>query len=194
MITPGENITVTGAGFQPYETVALTIQTGAESSSIFAGVVATDRGTFEASSKKGLIKRAAKRLQPGLYTIRAVGDQGSKASAPIRVVETLPTPPSEPGVNLVVVGGAEGVEVGSRVTVLGSGFQPKEGVITIIVAATPAGDALLIGGQANSSGAFEFRSRPMSKSIQPGVYTVKATGDKGSIATAILKVVEAKGE
>ena len=193
VMTADQGLTVIGAGFQPSEGVALTVVIGADSSTVFDTTESSARGTFEVVVTE-ITKGAAAPLQPGLYTIKAVGELGSSASAPIRVVEALPTSPSASGVSLSIAGGTEGVEVGSGVTVLGSGFQPNESVITVIVEATPTGDVVLVGGRANTSGAFEFQSGPMSQSIEAGLYTVKATGDKGSVATALLKVVEIKGQ
>ena len=72
----------------------------------------------------------------------------------------------------------------------GAGFAPDETVTMVVVAASAGDDLVLVGKQANASGAFEVNSS--HRRLGVGIYTVRATGDMGSVATAPLVIVVGK--
>jgi len=74
------------------------------------------------------------------------------------------------------------------VTVAGSGFAAGESVLAVIVAAIDKEDFILVGADASASGAFSRASVAIPTSIKAGVYTVRATGEKGTVATAPLVI------
>lgn len=79
-----------------------------------------------------------------------------------------------------------------KIEILGSGFNPGEAVEIIMVVDGVSMDlaAKPMIKKANELGAFHFTSN-IPRMAQPGVYTITAEGDKGTIAVAPL-AVEAK--
>lgn len=86
---PGAKLTFYGAGFIPGEKVKV-IMTVDEVPFAFAEaetggfVTVNENGAFKLQSRGGIPKVM---LKPGIYTIEAIGDKGSKASAPLEVLE-----------------------------------------------------------------------------------------------------------
>ncbi len=81
----------------------------------------------------------------------------------------------------------------SVITIRGSGFIPKEKIELIIVV---DGVPVELGAEpmikeANDLGAFKVKSG-IPFNAKPGMYTIKAVGDKGSVAVAPLEVEEKK--
>jgi len=79
----------------------------------------------------------------------------------------------------------------SIIHILGSGFIPKEKIEVIMVVdglPTELGEEPMIK-EANEVGAFKAKSG-IPLDTKPGVYTVKAIGDKGTTAVAPLNVEE----
>jgi hypothetical protein len=70
--------------------------------------------------------------------------------------------------------------------VWGSGFNAGESVLIKV------GDASIPGGsaEANSSGAFAVMTGALPGSILPGVYSLWAVGDEGTMVSYPLKVVD----
>jgi hypothetical protein len=92
---------------------------------------------------------------------------------------------------------------GTKTVVYGSGFVPDEQVRVLFKHSSPYGDVNLSWGPGgagglvtvNQYGAFELKASggvPVAANIDLGVYTVKAIGDKGSVATAPFVVEAAK--
>ena len=80
---------------------------------------------------------------------------------------------------------------GVVITIRGSGFIPEEKIEVIIVidgVPTELGEQPMVK-QANEVGAFKTISG-IPIMTKPGVYTVKAIGDKGTLAVAPLEVEE----
>jgi len=80
---------------------------------------------------------------------------------------------------------------GVVITIRGSGFIPEEKIEVIIVidgVPNELGEEPMVK-QANEAGAFKTMSG-IPITAQPGVYTVKAVGDKGTLAVAPLEVEE----
>ena len=85
-------------------------------------------------------------------------------------------------------------QAASAITILGSGFNPGEKIEIIMVVdgiSVELGEEPMIK-EANETGAFKAKSG-IPRNAKPGVYSVKATGDKGTVAVAPLEV-EAKPE
>ena len=85
-------------------------------------------------------------------------------------------------------------QAASVITIRGSGFIPGEKIEVIMVVdgvPTELGEEPMIK-EANELGAFKAKSG-IPFNAKPGIYTVKATGDKGTMAVAPLEV-EAKPE
>jgi len=92
-----------------------------------------------------------------------------------------------PAANLVItpISG----QAASVITIRGSGFIPGEKIeITTVVDGIPVelGEEPMIK-EANQAGAFKAKSG-IPFNAQPGVYSVKASGDKGTVAVAPLEV------
>ena len=75
---------------------------------------------------------------------------------------------------------------GGALRVWGSGFNPGESVLIQV------GDTSVPGGsaEANSSGAFSVMTGALPNSILPGVYTLWASGDMGTMVSSPLVVVD----
>ena len=84
------------------------------------------------------------------------------------------------------------LEARGSVTVTGWGFNAGETVLITIQ--TDVRDEILMGPDANAYGAFEKTQSAKRVSIAgsttPGVYTVRAEGSEGTIATTYLTIVE----
>ncbi|MDO8532869.1 MAG: hypothetical protein Q7T26_12035 [Dehalococcoidia bacterium] len=63
--------------------------------------------------------------------------------------------------------------------------------MAVIVRAIDREDFILVGADASASGAFSRPSVAIPASIKAGVYTVRATGEKGTTATAPLVITVA---
>jgi len=74
---PGGVSVVYGAGFIPGEAVAVIIEVAKGSGKIVGGGEANDAGAFTVDVKAG--------VDVGLYTLKAMGSEGSEASAPLLV-------------------------------------------------------------------------------------------------------------
>jgi len=89
-------------------------------------------------------------------------------------------------------------EPGTKLTFYGAGFVPGEKV-KIIMTADEVPYAFAQAGTGgyvtvNENGAFKLQPAGGIPTVllKPGVYTIKAVGDKGSIATTPLEVLEKK--
>ncbi len=187
-----ESITVTGSGFQAYEGVALSLIIDPQNKSIFGAAESNASGSWTVTAKK--LSTNPDKIAPGLYTVQAVGEFGSKASYPVRLTDVPALPASSPGIFLIIDNGTVGIPAESKnVTVYGAGFQPGEGVLIKLLAATTTGDLPLIGGEANKSGAFKLvKTTALPAALLPGVYTAQASGDKGSRANAVIVIIAKK--
>ena len=180
VMTVDEPLTIAGSGFLPGEPVTLVLviddivsfviggRTAEQPTANAAGAFAV---SFESISGEGRGARGALERAPGIRTIRAEGEDGSRASAPVMITnanapvtsvstslsvtaETVLVPPKgeedlaedeEPMTNLNVV-----------ITTTGAGFTPGEAVTLTIRNMTPGADKILVGGAANDSGAFQL--------------------------------------
>lgn len=81
----------------------------------------------------------------------------------------------------------------SIITIRGSGFIPGEKIeVIVVVEGIPVelGEEPMIK-EANEGGAFKAKSG-IPLNAKPGIYSVKAMGDKGTVAVAPLEVEEKK--
>jgi hypothetical protein len=87
----GEKVVIYGAGFEPEEKVKIILQIGnvplqwaeADTGGV---VIANVYGAFKLVPRGG-IPIAASLVEPGVYVVRALGDKGSQAIAPIEILE-----------------------------------------------------------------------------------------------------------
>jgi hypothetical protein len=87
----GEKVVIYGAGFEPDEKVKIILQIGnvplqwaeADTGGV---VVANAYGAFKLIPRGG-IPVSASFVEPGIYVVRATGDKGSQAIAPIEILE-----------------------------------------------------------------------------------------------------------
>ena len=114
----------------------------------------------------------------------ASGLDGSRASAPVQIVEEA-VPETSVSTSLF----AAATVVGDTIKIWGAGFASEEAVTMVVVAVSAGSDRILVGGNANASGAFVVDS---ANPLDVGIYTVRAIGDMGSEATAPLVIVEEK--
>lgn len=76
------------------------------------------------------------------------------------------------------------------IRVFGSGFKYPEAVFVEVVRGGEEPGIPIGGGLTNISGAFDIKSKKVRGTLEPGIYTVMATGSGGTIATAPLLVTE----
>lgn len=109
--------------------------------------------------------------------------------------EVLPEPPARAA--SLLISPMSGVER-DFITIYGAGFVPGEIIEVIMVvegaphmlARFPFGIRGKFYLQANEYGAFFATGSAIPRGTPPGIYTVTATGDKGSVATFPVKVLE----
>ncbi|MCH7787230.1 MAG: collagen-like protein [Chloroflexi bacterium] len=204
-LTLDEPLQVWGSGFLPGEPVTLLLVVDAINNWVVGGSfddrpVANASGAFAMSldSIRGSISGSTIGSKaPGIRSIVAMGDDGSRASAPVRITEATPSR-TAPSTSL----SANPTTVNGDVTVWGAGFMPDEFVSITILSAVDGIDKLLTGGPANESGAFVFPATEDTvislavgddeTPIAAGVYTIIALGDQGSEATAPLLILSDK--
>lgn len=178
-LSMSDSLVVHGAGFFSGEPIMISLQIDSSLSPVVgdgssAQVVANGAGAFtisfdNISTNSDIISRAG-----GVSTLIAEGAQGNSASVPIVIVENSKLLPS---VSSSLV--ATPVESNEVSTVYGSGFISGE-----VVSITADGKALA-GTSANSDGSFSI---DVTVTLKDGLYSMVATGSKGSEATAPLLV------
>lgn len=84
-ISPGQDTTVYGAGFMPGEFVTVSI-VGADSDSVIGGGEANSSGAFSFNGRAPLSADGVPVFGVGVYTLRADGDMGSEATAPLLIL------------------------------------------------------------------------------------------------------------
>jgi hypothetical protein len=181
---------VMGAGFLPGEPVLLELMVDQETSIIVGGgrteqAQANASGAFMVSLSEIGGSSSVQDQAIGPRTLMATGADGSMASATVVIVASA-TP--ETSVDSTVLAAA--TVVGDPIPIWGSGFKPGEAVLFVVVAGADAGDdRILAGTEANRSGAYSFEA---ANPIGAGIYTIHASGNQGSTATAPLEIVEEK--
>ena len=176
----GEPFEVWGSGFRVGEPVLIRFIADNSNQPILGNATANAAGSFSASFA-GIGGSTTR----GIRAIAAIGADGSVASVPVMIVATSSPDPS-PSSSLLV---AE-VATGDATTIWGAGFIAGESVsVTALSAGVGGTDIILVGGEANDSGALMLS---VTISLDPGIYTAQALGNEGSQATAPLVVVETK--
>ncbi len=205
-----EPLTIAGSGFLPGEPVTLALvidnivsyvvggrsaqQPTANAAGAFS--VSFDSISGSAGGERGALERA-----PGVRSILAVGEDGSRASFPVMIV-SADAPYTSVSSGLVTTADTvlndETGGLDTTITAVGAGFMPNESVTITLLAAGTSADKFLVGATAKDSGAFEVSSTLHGAApaegadpempIGVGVYTVLAEGASGSIATAALVV------
>ena len=227
-----QGLQVWGSGFQPYEPIWVYIEFG-EAISHNGGVATSPSLGFADSNVGGAwqlqienlgelggIVKNAFRLVDGdpVFSIVAVGADGSLASGPLRVLgASTPEPPPEPVPPPLGPALVAGIVVkGEAITVYGSGFAPND-IVSFIVISGVGEDTIQQDEAVNpETGEKEFlkpgsglperkllRTAPtdgtgtvtgtFTISLDAGVYTLEAYGGAGGgFASAPLIVVEEK--
>ena len=189
LATSGDPLTVTGSGFLPNEPVTVSLLISGTTSIVVGGsrgaqVTANESGAFMVSFDEIGGASASQNQAMGVRTLLAAGPE-SRASSPVTIVSS---PVPEVSVSTSLLAGA--AELGNEIQVWGAGFMPGEAVTMIAVgAAEGANDRILAGATANASGSFMVDS---PNPLGAGIYTLRAVGNRGSMSTAPLVVVEAK--
>jgi len=182
VITTSDTFSVWGSGFGANEAILLSIMNYSSKRIIGGGagaqVAANAAGAFAVQFDSLGVSVGA-----GITTVLAEGGTGSLASAPVMVSAVAP---SITGVSSSLA--AQPVEPGGSTTVWGAGFIPGEFVALEVIGR--GANRIIAGGEANASGAFAFDVTIGEEGSlsQEGVYTLKATGDKGSESTGPLLV------
>ena len=179
----GDPVIVTGSGFIPGEPIelALDISPGTHVHIEGGEVTANASGAF----RVGLEELGAGDAS-GVLTFLAEGEDGSLASTPVRIV-------SSP-VNVTAVDSSLSVNAtraGMDFTVLGAGFMAGEAVTISVVGVAGGSDRILVGSNANESGAF-MADAP--NPLEEGVYSLRAVGSMGSMATTPILICAADAD
>ncbi len=209
-ISLDQPLTIAGTGFRPGEPVRLVLVIDDVIRYVVGGhtaeqPVANAAGAFSVSfdSIRGYNVRDYGALARSLgdKTILAQGEDGSTASAPVKIVEWRHPPRPGTGSLVATADTVLNDETGgldTTITAAGARFTPGEAVTVTIVGLGDGADKVLVGITANESGAFELSSTLSGAApaegadpempIAPGVYTVLAEGANGSEATGALVV------
>jgi hypothetical protein len=185
-------VTIDGSGFRRYETIDLVFALRA-TTPVLATVQADDAGSFTVaiptlSSIRKVTTNAKTINQTNIITLRAEGSDGSLASVPVRVAPASPAAPGPAAsASASLTGGTVANE--SQITVLAAGFRGGEGITFIIQTGTTA-DGIpqfspLQSGVATGGGTLE---KKMSIRTGAGLFTLKAIGATGTVATAAITV------
>ena len=178
----GDSFAVGGSGFNPGEPVVVSLIVDPDTSIVPEGgdqIQANASGAFSVAFDEVGGSGAS-----GYLTFLAEGEDGSLASALVRIVSS---PVATTAVDTSLA--ADVVLVGESARVLGAGFVPGEAVTLSAVGVAGGSDRILVGANANDSGAFMVDA---PNPLEVGVYTLRAVGSKGSSATTALLVVESK--
>ena len=183
-LTMDESVTVWGSGFLIGESVTLILVIDGQNQLVVGDAdrfqtEANISGAFSVSfdSLGGSDDIVA--MAPGIRTLLAMGGFGSVASTPVMI--TTAAMSTSPATSLA----AGAVEPGDDTTIWGAGFMANEAVSIVAVAGADGEDRIIIGTQANASGAFSVDAEI---NLALGIYTLWASGDMGSQASAALLV------
>ncbi len=204
-------LSIAGSGFLPGEPVTLVLVIDDIVSYVVGGrtaeqPVANAAGAFSVSfdsirgdggGERGALDRA-----PGIRTVRAVGEDGSRAAAPVMITSAnapVTSVASSLAIDRELVRNQETNGLDVIITATGAGFIPGEAVTVTIINFRPGdADKIIAGGAANHSGGFSLTATLAGPSpaegyypempIGAGIYTVLAEGANGSGATGALVI------
>ncbi|MCY4654005.1 MAG: hypothetical protein OXC95_12685 [Dehalococcoidia bacterium] len=176
----GDPFAIAGSGFIPGEFVELSLMIDPDNSVMLGDEVqANASGAFSVA-----IADAGASDASGYLSVVAMGDVGSKASAPVRIVSS---PVNETAVDSSL--STNVTPAGEAAMVAGAGFVAGEAVTLSVVGVAGGSDRILVGANANDSGAFLVDA---PNPLEVGVYTLRAIGSKGSSATTPLVVCDSE--
>ncbi len=174
----GDPFSIAGSGFIPGEPVELSLMIDPNNSVMLGDEVqANASGAFSVA-----VADAGASDASGYLSVMAMGADGSLASAPVRIVSSA--------LNETAVDSSLSTSVtpaGEAATVSGAGFNAGEAVTLSVVGVAGGSDRILVGANANDSGAFMVDA---PNPLEVGVYTLRAVGSKGSSATTPLVVCQ----
>lgn len=206
-------LTVSGSGFLPWEPIEILINIDEENEAGIGFATANGSGVWslsvdEISQRSAIDRNRSLLTSADVLSLEAHGADGSIASIPVRFANSAPPAPGDVNLGASLQGGT--VTHGSSVTIVGAGFEPGELVNLFVINAVGwlAGqpdevqpEKSIGSAIANNSGVIERTINVDQElptgvtetwySINPGIYTVRAVGTDGSIATSILTVVAA---
>ncbi len=176
----GDPFSIAGSGFIPGEPVNLSLMIDPNNSVMLGDEVqANASGAFSVA-----IADAGASDASGYLSVMAEGDDGSLASAPVRIVSS---PVNETAVDSSL--STNVTPAGEAAMVAGAGFVAGEAVTLSVVGVAGGSDRILVGANANDSGAFMVDA---PNPLEAGVYTLRAIGSRGSSATTPLIVCDSE--
>ena len=207
-----ENLMIAGSGFRKFEPVIVFIDLG-DGTEPNLGFTDANRGgawvitLSNVGKTEGVSTWASSIVESGVVTVTADGADGSTASTPVNVLglTTPPAPerPPDPGPAASLMGGT--VALDGTITIWGAGYAPNE-VVTIFAVTgvgtgvrgglivPGAGDPLkkgIVTSGASDKGVLEANFTNLGI-LDPGAYSIEGFGSFGSVASALLIVVEEK--
>jgi hypothetical protein len=210
---------VWGSGYNPFEPVLVQVQigSGVGETATFGVVDANAGGAFrmvltadEVNGKLG--GKADQLIAEGALTLKGIGTDGSSGSTAIRVVAETPAPEAvaePPSVaasmtigNIAADGSFQAgvVAKGGELNIFGAGFEPNEhaGLFTVkaisgssLTEQTITGTSLSRLDNATTDKTGAFLAVIPEVGLDEGLYTLKAVGIFGTIATSPLWVTKA---
>jgi len=205
-----EGLTIAGSGFNKFEPIIVFIDLG-DGTEPNLGFIDANRGGAWAlrlttvTDASGVSRWASSIVEAGVVTLKADGADGSTASIPVAIMglttPTAPDPGPDPGAAPSLMGGT--VALDGTVKIWGAGYAPNE-VVTIF-AVTGVGTGIrggeivpgagdptkkgIVTSKASDKGVLEVDFTNLGI-LAPGVYSIEGFGANGSIASALLMVVE----
>jgi len=191
LVSTGDTVSGTGAGFAAGEDVWVSITVGGavgEFSLASAKADATGVFAFTGPTGRRAMGTLPEAIANGTYTLSAVGTQNS-ASTLIQVADPQRGTP-QPG-NSLVMTTTSGC-AGDMLTALGSGFVAEEDVLITLVTGGKLGSMIIGSGTVGDNGAFSYfgpkdrrgANLGLPANVPVGVHTIEASGTGGSLATA----------
>jgi len=204
---------IAGSGFRKYEPVIVFFDLG-DGAEPNLGFVDANRGGAWAISIPKLIdvgrvgRQASALAESVVVTLKAEGSDGSVASIPVNIMGVAtppdPEPPTEPGIAPSLTAGT--VALDGVLEIIGAGFAPNENVVIIAVTGVGtglrggqivpgAGDKLqrsVAQGIASDRGVLMVTRRVPDMNLDLGAYSLEGHGEFGSVASAVLIIVEPK--
>ncbi|MBI2846342.1 MAG: hypothetical protein HYX82_00515 [Chloroflexi bacterium] len=150
-----------------------------------------ERGTAGPQGERGPAGATGPQGAPGERGLQGLqGPAGATGPAGAAGPEGKPAPQVEATI-VIMTSDLERfphVPVGSSVSIHGSGFAPNETIVVEIVAGISGLTRTWKEFKSNESGAFATHSLALPAAVKEGLYTVRAIGNLGSIASAPIHV------
>lgn len=207
----GDEVTIAGSGFEKFEPVSVSLDYGGgnQRATVATFIDSNGGGAWVITldpirDALGVSGRINQLVDAGIVTMIASGADGSEASFPVMILGNAePLPPPRPPAVVVDVPNTDGsmvivpmtVAMGEEVTIYMAGFRPDERATVNRITGDRANSSTGLSwsqveeGTANEQGALMVT---WTVDQEPGLYSLKATGTKGTYATAPLIITEAK--